>query len=154
MNILMSRSKELLNINLVLEQIPLTFEGLENVEVIYKNINIKEVMDKTVWTRSMKRITMNKNVIGNVVKYCLEHVDVDARGKAIKKRTANGGYYYALITEMAIAAGETVKGGYPEGLPCYDCREMILNGEECISCSKSNGKKYLHPLCAYRRNII
>lgn len=132
----------MLNINLIMEQIPLE-----------TYVDINEIMSKTVWTHSLKRIRLSRNVICNVVKYCRVHVHVDAKGMPTNRRTGNGGFYYALI--MEIARTEELEGyPYPRGLPCYDCREMIAEGETCISGSKSNGKKYLHPMCAHRRNII
>ena len=97
---------------------------------------------------------MNHNIIQQVVRYCDICVDKDARNNVIKKRVGAGGLYYCLIAKYASLCRSQKGLEFADGLPCYECRDIIYNRQECISMAKSHGKKYLHPDCARKLNII
>ena len=97
---------------------------------------------------------MSNQIIAQIVKYCRTHVNINPKGKPTNRRTGDGGFYYALIMDLAEKYRREHGLDYPPGLPCYECRNLIDNGETCISMSKSHGTKYFHPICAYRKNII
>ena len=105
-------------------------------------------------SKRLKRITMNYNIIKTVVRYCDTHVSKDAARNVIMKWTGDGGYYYCLIAKYADLCRNTKGLDSPDGLPCFECRQIIYDGQNCVSMAKSNGKKYFHPQCAWKLNII
>ena len=110
--------------------------------------------------KRLKRVRMNHNIIEQVVQYCDIHVDKDAGNNVIMKRVGNGGLYYCLIAKYASLCRSRQKGlsqssaAVVDGLPCYQCKQIIYDREECVSMARSHGKKYLHPECARKLNII
>lgn len=97
---------------------------------------------------------MNHNIIEQVVQYCDVHVDKDAGNNVIMSRIGNGGFYYCIIAKYADKCRREKGLPSADGLPCYECRAIIYERQECISMARSHGKKYLHPECARKLNII
>ena len=106
------------------------------------------------WSKRLKRVRMNHNIIEQVVQYCDIHVDKDAGNNVIMSRIGNGGFYYCIIAKYADKCRREKGLPSADGLPCYECRAIIYERQECISMARSHGKKYLHPECARKLNII
>ena len=104
--------------------------------------------------KRLKRVRMNHNIIEQVVQYCDIHVDKDAGNNVIMSRIGNGGFYYCIIAKYADKCRREKGLPSADGLPCYECRAIIYERQECISMARSHGKKYLHPDCARKLNII
>lgn len=101
-----------------------------------------------------KLVRMNHNIIEQVVQYCDIHVDKDAGNNVRMSRVGNGGLYYCLIAKYASLCRKQKGLQSADGLPCYQCKEIIYDREECVSMARSHGKKYFHPDCARKLNII
>ena len=103
----------------------------------------------------LKLVKMSHNIIKQVVQYCDTHVDKNAATReVIMTRIGNGGFYYCIIAKYAAYCRKEKGLPSADGLPCYECRAIIYERQECVSMAKSHGKKYFHPDCARKLNII
>ena len=105
------------------------------------------------WSKRLKRVRMTNNLIQNVLHYCDTYVLRDKQNNVMIRRNGDGGLYYCLIARYAQWC-RLHKGIIADGLPCYSCKEIIYDRQECISMAKSHGKKYFHEDCARKLNII
>ena len=103
----------------------------------------------------LKRMTLNQFHIKNMLRSASKRLNIDSQNRLYNKnrRTSMGGKYYLSMVEYSDEC--LSKGRQCDGLPCYKCESIILEGERCISMPKGNGsRKYYHELCAEIVNII
>ena len=114
---------------------------------------LNHIMANTIWSRTLKKICLTGNVIGRIVTNVRSTILVDHDGVPTQWKNGKGGLYNRLILQIANLAAK--KGAtFPDCLPCFDCRNMIFKGNICICMNRQSGRKYFHPICAWRKNII
>jgi hypothetical protein len=114
---------------------------------------LEQTLDRVNWTNRLKRVRMTQNIMRQLRHYCDEHVDTYADGRPKVNRTGSGGAYYGIC---AVYMWHCKEKGLDDidGLPCFNCNEIIYERETCISMAKGNGKKYYHMKCAVEKGII
>ena len=114
---------------------------------------LERTLDRVHWTNRLKRVRMTQNIMHQLRNYCNEHIDKHADGRPKVSKIGTGGAYYGIC---ALYMWHCAKKGLADvdGLPCYNCNEIIYDRETCISMAKGHGKKYYHMKCAVEKGII